>query len=93
MKVIEQLLEIYIAFIHKGRLLFCEEKDALLEQYGTVRMTKERFAELPPEAVMGKRINEYGVEALVKKKEISDAFVVEHTDLEDIILFMVKGEK
>ena len=24
----------YIAFLHQGRLLFCEEKDALLEQYG-----------------------------------------------------------
>ena len=24
----------YIAFLHKGRLLLCEEKDALLERYG-----------------------------------------------------------
>lgn len=83
----------YIAFVHRGRLLFCEEKDRLLEEYGTVRLSKERFEDIPPEAVLGKRVSEYGVEALVEKNKISDAFVVEHTGLEDIILFMVKGEK
>lgn len=24
----------YIAFLHQGRLLFCDEKDRLLEEYG-----------------------------------------------------------
>lgn len=83
----------YIAFMHKGQLKFSEEKDKLLEQYGTVRLTRERFADVPPEAVLGKRVNEYGVEALVNRSMISNAFVVEHTSLEEIILFMVKGEK
>ncbi len=83
----------YIAFIHKGGLLFSDAKDTLLEKYGTVRLSKERFLDLPQEAVLGKRVNEYGVEALVKRSEIPDAFVVEHTGLEEIILFMVKGEK
>ena len=32
----------YIAFLHQGRLLFCEEKDALLEQYGTFNDTAEQ---------------------------------------------------
>ena len=64
-----------------------------MEKYGTVRLSKERFLDLPQEAVLGKRVNEYGVEALVKRSEIPDAFVVEHTGLEEIILFMVKGEK
>lgn len=83
----------YIAFLHKGKLLFSEEKDKLIEEYGTVRISKERFRDIPVEAVMGKRENEYSVEALVKKSEVSDAFVVEHTGLEDIILFMVKGDR
>ncbi|MEG0771153.1 MAG: ABC transporter ATP-binding protein, partial [Clostridia bacterium] len=29
----------YIAFIHKGRLLFCEEKDKLQEEYAIVKVT------------------------------------------------------
>lgn len=32
----------YIAFLHQGRLLFCEEKDALLEQYGIFNDTAEQ---------------------------------------------------
>lgn len=27
----------YIAFLHKGRLLFCEEKDRLKEHFGLLR--------------------------------------------------------
>jgi len=37
----------YIAFIHNGRLLFCEEKDKLLEEYAIVRMSKDDFEKLP----------------------------------------------
>lgn len=82
----------YIAFIHRGELIFCEEKDRLLEEYGTIRVSKERFAEIPGDAVLGKKVTPYGVEALVDKSRLSEAFVVEHTALEDIILFLAKGE-
>ena len=82
----------YIAFIHKGRLEFCEEKDRLLEDYAIVKMTEEAFKDIPDEAVMGVKKGDYGVEALVKKAEISPVFPVEHTTLEEIILFKVKAE-
>ena len=47
----------------------------------------------PEEAVLSKKISSYGVEALVLKHQIADVFVTEHTSLEDIILFMSKGER
>ena len=83
----------YIAFIHNGSLMFCEEKDRLLEEYGIVRMTKSEFEAVPPSAVKGKKATEYGVTALVARDEISLAFQIEHTSIEDIILFFAKGEK
>ncbi len=33
----------YIAFLHKGRLVLCEEKDRLLEEYALIRLTEERL--------------------------------------------------
>ena len=42
----------YIAFLHEGQLLFCEEKDALLETYGIFNDTAEQAEALMPEAVV-----------------------------------------
>lgn len=83
----------YIAFIHRGRLLLCKEKDRLLEEYGVLRITRDKYMDIPPEAVMGKRSTPYGVEVLVEKSAVSSAFGAERTTLEDIILFLAKGER
>lgn len=83
----------YVAFLHHGRLQFCEEKDRLLEEYALIKLSEEAFADLPEEAVLSKRTSAYGVEALVYKQQIADIFITEHTSLEDIILFMAKGEQ
>ena len=83
----------YVAFLHKGRLQFCEEKDCLLEEYALVKLSQTDFADLPEEAVLSRRNSAYGIEALVHKPQISDIFITEHTSLEDIILFMAKGDR
>ncbi|MDE7218013.1 MAG: ABC transporter ATP-binding protein [Oscillospiraceae bacterium] len=83
----------YIAFLHKGKLVLCEEKDVLLDKYGILKCTKEQLANIPQEAVHGKRVGTYGVEALVERAFMPRDAVVDRASLEDIILFMVKGEK
>ena len=83
----------YIAFLHKGQLLFCEEKDRLLETYGVVTCTEEQFRDLPEDAVAGVERSAYGIRALVRRAEVSKAFPVERATIEDIILYQVKGEK
>ena len=83
----------YIAFIHKGKLLFCEGKDELLDQYGIIRCSKRQFEDIPSEAVKGKRVNDYGVECLVERNLVSSAFDIEKVSIEDIILYMVKGDR
>lgn len=81
----------YIAFIHRGSLLFCEEKDRLLEEYALVKLTNQEFEAIPPEAVKSKKITNYGIEALVLRSKISSAFSTEHLTIEDIILFLAKA--
>lgn len=82
----------YIAFIHNGKLLFCEEKDKLLEEYAIIKMSKDDFEKMPKEAVKGKKVSKYGVEALVLKAAVSNTFSTEYTTLEDIILFLARGD-
>ncbi len=83
----------YITFIHNGKLLFCEEKDRLLEEYAVVKLSQADFEAIPEDAVKSVKTSDYGVEALVLKTRISPAFTTEHTSLEDIILFLAKGDK
>ena len=83
----------YVAFLHRGRLRFCMEKDALRDEYGIVSCGKGRLSELPEGAVCGAEESPYGARALVKRKLVPASLPVEQASLEDIILFLVKGEK
>ena len=80
-----------IAFIHKGQLLFCEEKDRLLEDYALLRLTRGDAEAVPTEAIVSKRENPYEVEMLVRRALVTGALPSEHTLLEDVILFFAKG--
>ena len=84
----------YIAFLHQGRLLFCEEKDALLDRYGILTDSAEQADALAPEAIVAREPNGYGgVRCLVRRDLAPVGFQLEKPSVEDIILFLVKGAK
>ena len=84
----------YIAFLHKGDLLFCEEKDRLLEEYGIFEDSRENLDCLMPEAVVAREETRYGgVRALVKRDLAPAGFRMEKPSVEDVVLFLVKGAK
>lgn len=80
----------YIAFLHKGKLLLCEEKDLLKEKYGMIHCTPQRLEELESSAIRGKKISPYGVEAIVEKNGIPVGMDVSPVDIEQLFVFMVK---
>lgn len=81
----------YIAFLHKGRLLLCEEKDALKEKYGILRCSREQLSALPPEAVIGRKETAYGVEAIAARDTVPAGLSLSPIDIEELFIFMVKG--
>ena len=83
----------YIAFLHKGRLMLCEEKDQLLATYGLVPCSAETLAALPDGAVQHKKESPYGVEALVLRDAVPADIPVRPISIEELFLFMVKEEK
>lgn len=80
----------YIAFLHKGKLLLCEEKDILLEEYGVVHCTCEQLRELPPSAVKGKKESAYGAEAIVKRNAVPSGWTLSPITIEELFVFMIK---
>ena len=81
----------YIAFLHKGKLMLCEEKDRLLERYAIVKTTQSSLDQFPLDTVISSKAGPYGVEALVRKERLSHGVQTEFTTLETIILFLAKG--
>lgn len=80
----------YIAFLHQGKLLLCEEKDLLLEQYAVLHCTKEQLAALNPEAIKGIKENSYGVEALVVREKVPLGMHLSLVNIEELFLFLAK---
>jgi len=81
----------YIAFMHQGRLVLCEEKDRLSELYGLIRCTKAQLDELDAHAVIGKRQSPYGVEAVVRRDALPAGMEAGPVDLEELFVMMVRG--
>ena len=77
----------YIAFLHKGRLLLCEEKDRLTEEYGILRGTTEG---IEPAAVYGQRATPYGTEYLVRRSAVPAGVPLGQVNIEDLFVFMAK---
>lgn len=82
----------YIAFLHKGKLMFLEEKDGLGEKYGILKCSGEQLEALHPDAVKGKRSSRYGVEALVERSLVPEGLTLERAGIEDVMVYMVKGD-
>ena len=83
----------YITFIHSGKIVFSSEKDLLKENFGVVRVSEDDFEKIDKSAVKGFKKNNYFIEALVEKEKVKGDFAFENASIEDIILFMVRGEK
>lgn len=86
----------YITMIHEGRILFTEEKDALLEDLGVLRCGEAEFARLKDIRTVGSRRNPYGMEALIHgREEVKMRYpelVVDRTNIEEIMLYCVRRE-
>lgn len=80
----------YIAAMHNGKLLFCEEKDILLDKYRMLRCSEEEIRQITNSDIIGKRISPYGVQAVVKKSAVPAGGDCGNITIEDLFVFMVK---
>ncbi len=87
----------YILLIHDGKCLFFEEKDHLIYEYGMVHCREDQVKELNQKEILGMRKNAFETEVLVKnRRELEQKnreLIVDRVSIEDILLYMVKGQK
>lgn len=78
----------YAAFLHKGQLLLCEEKDRLCEAYALVHGTAEQLSVLP--TPLGTRCTPYGAEAIVPRASLPAGMEGSPVGLEQLFIWMAK---
>jgi len=86
----------YITYLHQGRVALSGTKDDILARYGRVACTAAQLAALEPAGLVRVRRGSFGCQALVDdRREFARRhpdLLVEPVSLEDIMLFVGKGE-
>ncbi|MGO1044839.1 ABC transporter ATP-binding protein [Clostridioides difficile] len=87
----------YITFIHKGKIVFSESKDELIDTMGILKCNSNDFAKLTNEDYSYYRKSQFGYEVLLKDKykfiTKHPNLIVDNTSIEEIMLFYVRGDK
>ena len=97
----------YVMLIHKGKLLFMENKDELLYRYGIVSCSLKQAQLIPEALIVGSRKSEFAVEVLVKDRgeiEKSDfqkaanacgdgPVIIEKVGMEELLLYYIGREE
>lgn len=81
----------YIAFLHKGKLMLCQEKDELLERYAFVQGTKEQIDGI--DGVIGRKDGRFGVEAIALRENVPQGVKTSPVTIEELFVFMVKEDR
>ena len=80
-----------IAYLHHGQLLFHEEKDTLLQEYGLLRCSRAQLEKLPAGIAVFTKENAFGCESIVKGrakvKQMLPGVVCDPAGIDDIMRF------
>ena len=86
----------YITYIHQGQVVLSDAKDRILDNYGRLACTAAQLNSVAPDDLIRVRRSSYGCEGLVADRAAFrrryPELLVERTTLEDIMLFIAKGE-
>ncbi len=86
----------YIAFLHKGRLLFYKPKDALIYHYGLIHCGESLFRQIRQDNWLAWRKQAYEYQVLVADREAMAKkyrdCVIDPATLDDIMLLYIRGE-
>ena len=86
-----------IYMIDGGKVIFHEETDVLLDQYGILKVTKEQYETLDKSFILRQREEEFGVSCLTKEKQFYlenyPDVVVEKGSVDGVMTMMIRGER
>jgi ABC-2 type transport system ATP-binding protein len=87
----------YITFIHQGKILLTEKKDALIYEYGIARCKAVQFQLIDREDMLAYKKRDYQIDVLVEDRKAFErkygGVVVDMGSIDEIMLLLIKGEQ
>lgn len=80
----------YITFIHKGEIIFTEERNEMHDKYRIIKCDEEQLALIDKEDIIGLRKNRFNCEVLTTAAEKYPDLTVDIPTIDDIMVFYVK---
>ncbi len=83
----------YIAFMHKGKMILCEEKDRLLQECRLAQMSEAEFSAIDKDEIIGSLKTPFGITAVIRKAAAAQIRNTQPINLEDLFVYMIRGEE
>ena len=83
----------YIAFMYKGKMILCEEKDRLLQECRLAQMSEAEFSTIDKDEIIGSRKTPFGITAVIRKAAAAQIRNTQPINLEDLFVYMIRGEE
>lgn len=80
----------YITFIHKGKVIFTEERNEMRDKYRIIKCGEEQLALIDKEDIIGMRKNRFNCEVLTTAAEKYPDLTADIPTIDDIMVFYVK---
>lgn len=83
----------YIAFMSRGELILFEEKDKLLNDYCLIQCDEKTLNSIDKNSILSIRKTKYSINAVIKKDAVTDKMNEQQISLEDLFVYMIRGQK
>lgn len=82
----------YICFIHKGKIIFTEERGEMLERHRILKCTDEELARIDKADIIGMRKGRYSNEVLTAAADKYPDIAADAPSIEEIMVYYVKEQ-
>lgn len=83
----------YICFIHKGEIVFTEDRNEMLDKYRILKCTDEQLSFIDKEDIIGMRKGRFGNEVLTDKAEKYADIPADMPTIDEIMVYYVKEQE
>ncbi|MBQ8902962.1 MAG: ABC transporter ATP-binding protein [Oscillospiraceae bacterium] len=83
----------YICFINKGKIVFTEERNEMLEKYRIMKCTEEDLQQLDKADIIGMRKGRFCSEVLTMNADKYPGMVADAPTIEEIMVYYVKEQQ
>lgn len=84
-----------VTFIHNGKLILSGYKDDILASHAIIQCSRDMLIQIDNEDIVSSRINEFKVSVMIKDRTMCEkkypGFTFDNTNLDDILMYYVKG--